>query len=249
MARANSRLSGRTSTSNYHPPHMDKLNINQWAEEDRPREKMMHKGAEALSDAELLAIIIGSGSTDESAVSLMQRVLATCGNNLHRLGKWQIRDFSQFKGLGPAKSVSIMAALELGKRRTLQEHPERPCIRSSDDIYKLFHPLLCDLEHEEFWILLLNQGNRVIGKERISRGGLDQTTADVRTILREALIQRATQVALVHNHPSGNIRPSTDDIQLTGAVSSAAKLMNIRVIDHIIVTDGRYYSFNDEGRL
>ena len=228
---------------------MDKLNINQWAEEDRPREKMMQKGAEALSDAELLAILIGSGNTEESAVALMQRVLAEAGNNLHRLGKWQVRDFARFKGLGPAKSISIMAALELGKRRTLQERPERPVIRSSKDIYELFHPLLCDLATEEFWVLLLNQGARVIDRVRISRGGLDQTTADVRTILREALLARATQLILVHNHPSGNTQPSPDDARLTQAVRDAARLMNIHVMDHVIVTDGAYYSFNDEGRL
>ena len=228
---------------------MDKLNINQWAEEDRPREKMMQKGTEALSDAELLAILIGSGNTEESAVALMQRVLAEAGNNLHRLGKWQVRDFARFKGLGPAKSISIMAALELGKRRTLQERPERPVIRSSKDIYELFHPLLCDLATEEFWVLLLNQGARVIDRVRISRGGLDQTTADVRTILREALLARATQLVLVHNHPSGNTQPSPDDTRLTQAVRDAARLMNIHVLDHIIVTDGAYYSFNDEGRL
>ncbi len=228
---------------------MDKLNINQWAEEDRPREKMMQKGAEALSDAELLAILIGSGNTEESAVALMQRVLAEAGNNLHRLGKWQVRDFARFKGLGPAKSISIMAALELGKRRTLQERPERPVIRSSKDIYELFHPLLCDLATEEFWVLLLNQSARVIDRVRISRGGLDQTTADVRTILREALLARATQLVLVHNHPSGNTQPSPDDTRLTQAVRDAARLMNIHVLDHIIVTDGAYYSFNDEGRL
>ena len=228
---------------------MNKLNINQWAEEDRPREKMMQKGTEALTDAELLAILIGSGNTEESAVALMQRVLAEAGNNLHRLGKWQVRDFARFKGLGPAKSISIMAALELGKRRTLQERPERPVIRSSKDIYELFHPLLCDLATEEFWVLLLNQGARVIDRVRISRGGLDQTTADVRTILREALLARATQLVLVHNHPSGNTQPSPDDTRLTQAVRDAARLMNIHVLDHIIVTDGAYYSFNDEGRL
>lgn len=228
---------------------MEKLNINQWAEEDRPREKMMQKGAEALSDAELLAILIGSGNTEESAVALMQRVLAAAGNNLHRLGKWQVEDFSRFKGMGPAKSITVMAALELGKRRTLQERPERITIRSSKDIYDLFYPLLCDLPTEEFWVLLLNQAGRTIDKVRISRGGLDQTTADVRTILREALLQRATQLALVHNHPSGNTQPSADDIRLTQSVQRAAQVMHIRVIDHVIVTDGAWYSFNDEGRL
>lgn len=228
---------------------MEKLNINQWAEEDRPREKMMQKGAEALSDAELLAILIGSGNTEETAVALMQRVLAACGNDLNRLGKWEVRDFSRFKGLGPAKSITIMAALELGKRRKLQERPERASIRSSIDIYELFHPLLCDLPTEEFWVLLLNQAAKVIDKVRISRGGIDQTTADVRTILREALLQRAVQIALIHNHPSGNPSPSRADRNLTDLVKKAAQTMNIQLIDHLIVTDGKYYSFCDEGEL
>ena len=228
---------------------MEKLNINQWAAEDRPREKMMQKGAEALSDAELLAILIGSGNTEETAVALMQRVLAACGNDLNRLGKWEVRDFSRFKGLGPAKSITIMAALELGKRRKLQERPERASIRSSIDIYELFHPLLCDLPTEEFWVLLLNQAAKVIDKVRISRGGIDQTTADVRTILREALLQRAVQIALVHNHPSGNPSPSRADRNLTDLVKKAAQTMNIQLIDHLIVTDGKYYSFCDEGEL
>ncbi len=228
---------------------MQKLNINQWAEEDRPREKMMQRGAEALTDAELLGILIGSGSTDESAVSLMQRILATCDNNLNLLAKWEVRDFARFKGMGPAKSITIMAALELGKRRNLQMQAERQQVRSSADIYNLFHPLLCDLPTEEFWVLLLNQATKVIDKVRISRGGIDQTTADVRTILREALLKRATQIALVHNHPSGNTRPSNEDLRLTQAVQRAAATMNIHLIDHLVITDGGYYSFNDEGRL
>ena len=226
---------------------MEKLNINQWAAEDRPREKMMQKGAEALSDAELLAILIGSGNTEESAVALMQRVLAACNNALSQLGKWEVRDFSRFKGFGPAKSITIMAALELGKRRKLQERSDRTAIRSSADIYELFHPLLCDLPTEEFWVLLLNQAAKVIDKVRISRGGIDQTTADVRTILREALLQRAVQIVLIHNHPSGNPSPSHADRSLTELVRKAAQTMNIRLTDHIIVTDGKYYSFNDEG--
>ncbi len=207
----------------------------------------MQKGAEALSDAELLAILIGSGNTEESAVALMQRVLAACNNDLSQLGKWEVRDFSRFKGFGPAKSITIMAALELGKRRKLQERSERTTIRSSADIYELFHPLLCDLPTEEFWVLLLNQAAKVIDKVRISRGGIDQTTADVRTILREALLQRAVQIVLIHNHPSGNPSPSHADRSLTELVRKAAQTMNIRLTDHIIVTDGKYYSFNDEG--
>lgn len=227
----------------------DKLNISQWAAEDRPREKMMLKGAEALSDAELLAILIGSGNTDESAVGLMQRVLSACDNNLNNLAKWEVHDYKQFKGMGPAKSITVMAALELGKRRKLQETAERQSIHASTDIYHLFHPLLCDLPTEEFWILLLNQAAKVIAKVRISRGGINQTAVDVREVLREALLLRATQIALVHNHPSGNPRPSNDDIRLTQHIAKGAELMNIRLIDHIIVCDGVFYSFNDEGRL
>ncbi len=228
---------------------MDKLNINQWAVEDRPREKMMQKGAEALSDAELLAILIGSGNTEESAVSLMQRVLANSGNDLNQLGKWEIQDYSRFKGLGPAKSLTIMAALELGKRRKQQEHTERTTIHWSKDIYEIFHPILCDLPQEEFWVLLMNHAARVINKVRISRGGIDQTTADVRSILREALLQRATQIALIHNHPSGNPQPSMEDQKLTQFVQKGAQTMNIRLTDHVIITDGKYYSFIDEGIL
>ena len=215
---------------------MKKLTINRWAAEDRPREKMMLKGAEALSDAELLAILIGSGNTEESAVALMQRTLACCNNDLNQLGKWEVHDFSRFKGIGPAK-------------RNRQERSERAVIHSSDDIYGIFHPLLCDLTVEEFWVLLLNQASRVIDKVRISRGGIDQTSADVRSILREALLQRATQIALIHNHPSGNPQPSTNDRQLTQLILKGAQTMNIRLIDHVIVTDGRYYSFTDEGVL
>ena len=228
---------------------MDKLTIKQLAEADRPREKMMQKGAEALTDAELLGILIGSGNTDESAVALMQRILSACGNDLNRLAKWEVRDFARFKGMGPAKSITVMAALELGKRRNLQTPGERPAVRASTDIYRLFHPLLRDLPTEEFWVLLLNQAGKVIDKVRISRGGIDQTTADVRAILREALLQRATQIALVHNHPSGNVRPSNDDLRLTQVIQRAAQTMNIRLVDHLIVADGHYYSFNDEGNL
>ena len=228
---------------------MKKLTITRWAAEDRPREKMMLKGAEALSDAELLAILIGSGNTEESAVALMQRTLACCNNDLNQLGKWEVHEFSRFKGIGPAKSVTIMAALELRKRRNRQERAERVAIHSSDDIYGIFHPLLCDLTVEEFWVLLLNQASRVIDKVRISRGGIDQTSADVRSILREALLQRATQIALIHNHPSGNPHPSNDDQRLTELVRKAAQTMNIHLTDHVIVTDGSHYSFNDEGLL
>ena len=228
---------------------MEKLTIRQLAEDDRPREKMMLKGAKALSDAELIAILIGSGNQEESAVTLAQRMLSSCGGDLSQLSKWDVEEYSRFKGMGPAKSLSVMAALELGRRRKLQERMERPLITSSVDIYELFHPLLCDLPTEEFWVLLLNRSNRVIGKERISSGGIDQTTADVRTILREALLARATQIAVIHNHPSGNARPSQEDRRITERIKEAGRIMNIHLTDHLIVCDGRYFSFNDEGIL
>ncbi|MBE6288404.1 MAG: JAB domain-containing protein [Mediterranea massiliensis] len=228
---------------------MDKLTINRWAEEDRPREKMMLKGAAALSDAELLAILIGSGNTEESAVALMQRLLADYKNDLNLLAKCELADFSRYKGMGPAKSISLMAALELGKRRRLQEATERSFICSSKDIYELFHPLMCDLPTEEFWVLMLNQASKVIDRALLSRGGINQTAVDVREVIREAVLKRATQLAVVHNHPSGNPRPSMDDVRLTERIREACRLMDIRLIDHLIVCDGTYYSFCDEGRL
>lgn len=226
-----------------------KLAITEWAIEDRPREKMMCKGADVLCDAELLAILIGSGNTEESAVELMRRLLLSCDNNLNTLAKWDVRTFSQFKGVGPAKSITIMAALELGKRRKLQDTKERAKINSSRDIYEHFQPLMCDLEKEEFWVLLLNQASKVIDKVRISTGGIDGTYADVRMILREALLQRATQIALIHNHPSGNNRPSQDDKTLTQHIMQGARTMNIRLIDHVIVCEDKFYSFADEGLI
>lgn len=226
-----------------------KLSITQWALEDRPREKMMEKGAAALSDAELLAILIGSGNTEESAVELMRRLLVTCDNNLNSLAKWEVCDYSRFKGMGPAKSITVMAALELGKRRKLQDIKERLRITCSKDIYEQFQPIMCDLELEEFWVLLLNQASKMIDKVRISTGGIDATYADVRSILREALLQRATQIVVVHNHPSGNKRPSQEDKNLTERIRKAADTMNIRLIDHVIVCEDGYYSFTDEGVL
>ncbi|WP_321479024.1 DNA repair protein RadC [uncultured Bacteroides sp.] len=226
-----------------------KLNIKQWAEEDRPREKMMEKGASALSEAELLAILIGSGNKEETAVELMKRVLASCSNDLNELAKWDMRNFSSFKGVGPAKSVTIMAALELGRRRKLAGTKERPQITCSQDVYHLFQPIMRDLSQEELWLLLLNQSNKVINKVRISTGGIDGTYADVRTILREALMQRATGMILIHNHPSGNPRPSQEDKRLTNHVNEGSRTMNIRLSDHVIICDGKFYSFADEGEI
>mgnify|MGYP002900061988 CR=1 FL=1 len=179
----------------------------------------------------------------------MRRLLLSCDNNLNSLAKWEVCDYSRFKGMGPAKSITVMAALELGKRRKLQNIQERPRISCSRDIYDIFQPVMCDLEQEEFWVLLLNQATRLIDKVRISTGGIDGTYTDVRTILREALLQRATQIAVVHNHPSGNIRPSQQDDHLTQHLRDAARLLDMQLLDHIVLTDGSYYSYSDEGTL
>lgn len=227
----------------------DKLNINQWAEEDRPREKMMAHGAEVLSDAELLAILIGSGSHDETAVELMRRVLSACGNNLNELGKLSVEQLCSFKGIGPAKAVTIMAACELGRRRKLAEIEERFVVRSSRDIYNYFHPKMADLPIEEIWVMLLNNACKVMDTRRVAIGGISEVVADVRLVLREAIMARATAVVLCHNHPSGSIHPSRHDDSLTDRLRQACEVMNIRFIDHVIVTDGRYYSYVDEGRL
>ncbi|SHF98015.1 DNA repair protein RadC [Bacteroides luti] len=227
----------------------EKLTINQWAEEDRPREKMLEKGIGALTDAELLAILIGSGNTEETAVELMRRVLASCNHNLNELGKLTVEDLCTFKGIGPAKAISICAASELGKRRKLSEITERNQVTCSTDVYNLMHPLMCDLPTEECWVLLLNQSNKVIDKVKISSGGISETSVDVRCVLREALIKRAVSIILCHNHPSGNTRPSKEDDKLTSKMRQAGEYMNINLADHLIVCDGHYYSYVDEGRF
>lgn len=226
-----------------------KLTINHWAEEDRPRERMMMHGVSALSDAELLAILIGSGNTEDSAVELMRKVLSDFHNNLNELGKTTVDELCHYKGIGPAKAITILAASELGKRRKEKEVEERKKILSSRDVYQYFYPLMCDLPIEECWILLLNQASKVIDRIKISSGGMVSTTVDVRCILREALLKRAVSMALCHNHPSGSICPSKEDDQLTEHLDKAAKVMNIRLIDHVILTDGTFYSYADEGRM
>ena len=227
----------------------ERLTITQWAEEDRPREKMMLHGVSALSNAELLAILIGSGNTEDSAVELMRKVLADYHNNLSELGKASIDELCRFKGIGPAKAITILAASELGKRRKEEGVEERRAILSSKDVYECLYPLMCDLTTEECWVLLLNQANKVIDKVKISAGGLSATAVDVRCILREALLKRASAIALCHNHPSGSIRPSREDDLLTKQVAQASECMNIRFIDHVILTDGAFYSYADEGRI
>jgi DNA repair protein RadC len=227
----------------------ERLTITQWAEEDRPREKMMMHGASALSNAELLAILIGSGSAEESAVELMRKILNDYHNNLNELGKASIEELCRYKGIGSAKAISILAASELGKRRKEESVKERIAILSSKDVYECFYPMMCDLPTEECWVLLLNQASKIIEKTKISAGGLSATAVDVRCILREALLKRASAIVLCHNHPSGNIRPSKEDDLLTRHVAQASECMDIRLVDHIILTDGAFYSYSDEGRI
>ena len=228
---------------------MKKLNINQWAEEDRPSEKMMALGAQGLSDAELLAILIGSGNTEESAVDLMKHVLADCNNNLNTLGKMTIYDLMQYNGIGEAKAITILAACELGKRRQMEKPEERPDLGTATKIYNHMHPVLQDCDVEEFWILLMNQNHRLIKKLRISHGGITEVSVDIRIIMREAVLANATILAVCHNHPSGNLRPSEQDNQLTYALQQACNLMRIQLMDHVILTDGAYFSYHETGRI
>ena len=227
----------------------EKLNINQWAEEDRPREKLMQLGAEALSNAELLAILIGSGSTEESAVDLMKRVLNDCNNNLNTLGKMSIRELCQYKGVGEAKAISILAACELGKRRQVEKAEERPDVGTATLIYNHMHPLMQDLDVEEFWLLLMNQNHRLIKKLRIAHGGITEVSVDIRIIMREAVLANATILAVCHNHPSGSLRPSQTDNDLTANIQKACNVMRIKFQDHVIITDGSYYSYAECGKL
>jgi len=226
-----------------------KLNINQWAEEDRPREKMERLGAQALSDAELLAILVGSGSTKEDAVALMKRILNDCNNNLNTLGKMSIHELCKYNGVGPAKAITIMAACELGKRRQMEQPEERPQLSTATRIYNHMHPVMQDLDVEEFWVLLMNQNYKLIKQLRISHGGITEVSVDVRIIIREAVLANATIIAVCHNHPSGSIKPSTHDNQITQQLQQACQLMRLYLLDHVIVADGCYYSYREEGKI
>ena len=227
----------------------DKLTIKQWDEADMPREKMERLGAEALSNAELLAILIGSGSHEESAVDLMKRVMNDCGNNLNTLGKKTIKELCNYKGVGPAKAITSLAACELGKRRQLEKAEERLDLGSAVAIYEHMHPLMQDLDVEEAWVLLMNRNFKLIKKVRISHGGISETAVDVRVIMKHAIMNNATVIALCHNHPSNNPRPSGDDDRLTKRMKEACQLMRIFFLDHLIITDGRYYSYHEEGKI
>lgn len=227
----------------------ERLTIAHWSEGDQPREKLRDNGAQALSDAELLAILVGSGSSQEDAVSLMKRILSDCNNNLNALGKMSIRQLCEYKGIGEAKAITILAACELGKRRQMEKPEERPDLGTATKIYNHMHPLLQDSDVEEFWLLLMNQNFRLIKQVRISHGGITETAVDIRIIMREAVLANATIIAVCHNHPSGNLRPSQHDNDLTAQLQQACKLMRIHFMDHVILTDGNYFSYHETGRL
>lgn len=226
-----------------------KLNIKSWAEEDRPREKLSAQGRRALSDAELIAILIGSGSRTETAVELSKRILHHYDNDLNKLGKASVNELSKFKGIGEAKAISIIAALELGRRRDNTEEKISDTITFSKDAYNVMRRHLMDLNHEEFWIILVNRSNKVIAKELISRGGLAGTVADPKMIFSIALQHQAANLFMVHNHPSGTKKPSQQDIELTKRMVAAGNLLEIRVLDHLIIVNDGYFSFGDEGML
>ncbi|WP_439182954.1 RadC family protein [Carboxylicivirga taeanensis] len=226
------------------------LSIKEWALEDRPREKLLNKGIATLSDAELIAILIGSGSAKESAVDLARKILKDCRNNLNVLGKKSVNDLKAgYHGIGEAKAITIVASLELGRRRKLTAGEDHSKITCSKDVSAIFQPILGDLHHEEFWILMLNRSNKVIAKNKISQGGLAGTVIDVRLILKSAIDHLASSLILCHNHPSGNVQPSDADSKITKKLSEAGRIMDIPVLDHIIVTDSDYFSYADEGMI
>ena len=221
------------------------LNIKEWAVEDRPREKILYKGIFALSDAELVAILLGSGNNSQSAVDLARDVLKLADNNLNKLGKLGIEDLQKLKGIGQVKAINILAAMELGRRRKISENSDDQKIRSSNDVYAIFHPLLSDLKYEEFWLLYLNRSNRIISRSKISQGGLSGTITDVRLIMKKALELLASSIVICHNHPSGNKEPSEADRRITAKIKDASAYFDISLLDHLIVTDNGYYSFAD----
>ena len=223
--------------------------IKYWAEDDRPREKLLLKGKNALSDAELIAILIGSGSRNESAVALSKRILASIDNNLNKLGKLTVANLLKFKGIGEAKAVSIITALELGRRRRLEEALELPKITSSKAVFNLMQPLIGELPYEEFWVIYLNNSNKVLLKEQLSKGGLTGTLVDVRLVFKKAVELYATAIILCHNHPSGKLQASNADKLITTKLKLAGETLDIKVLDHIIITENAYFSFADENIL
>ncbi|WP_223549431.1 MULTISPECIES: DNA repair protein RadC [Aestuariivivens] len=225
------------------------FSIKHWSQDDQPREKLLNKGKAALSDAELVAILIGSGNKDESAVDLCKRILASVDNNLSELGKLSLKQLMVFKGIGEAKAITIAAALELGRRRRGEEALQKQKINSSKSVFELMQPVIGELEHEEFWIIYLNNSNKVIHKHQLSKGGITGTLVDVRLVLKNALEVGATGLILAHNHPSGTLRPSEADKQITKKLKTAAQSLDINVLDHLIITEKAYFSFADETLL
>lgn len=227
----------------------DRLSIKQWAEEDRPREKLIIKGKSALSEAELIAILIGSGTPNTSAVDLAKTILASTNHDLHELAKLSLSELKRFNGIGEAKAIAIISALELGRRRKDAEPTQRPSINSSSDAYHFLKPYLMDLDHEQFWVLYLNRANRILKYEIVSAGGVSGTVVDAKLIFKKALEVLASNIVLAHNHPSGNRKPSEQDIRLTKKLKTAGKTLDIPVVDHIIFTDEGYFSFADESMM
>ncbi|MFT3886344.1 MAG: DNA repair protein RadC [Flavobacteriales bacterium] len=226
-----------------------KLSIREWASSDRPRERLMAQGPKALTDAELIAILIRAGTPKESALDLGKRILHLVGNDLHKLGRLSVAELMRFNGVGEAKALSIVAALELGQRRRNADAEERPRVVGSQAAYEMMRPMLADLQHEEFWLLLMDRGLGLLSTCRVSQGGLHGTVADPKMIFREALERRAASMVLCHNHPSGQLRPSTEDILLTRKLVDGGRLLDIQVADHLIITASSYYSFADNGML
>ena len=229
--------------------YSNNISIKDWADDDRPREKLLIKGKGALSDAELVAILIASGNRDESAVELSKRILQSLGNNLNRLAKLSVNDLIKFKGIGEAKAISIIASLELGRRRRTAGVLEKAKIGGSKDAFQILQLKLEDLPHEEFWVMLLNRANKVIDTKLVGRGGVSSTVVDSKVIFSFALESLASGIILAHNHPSGNLKPSNSDIRLTKKIVDAGKIMEVPVLDHIIVGDNDYFSFADEGLI
>jgi len=225
------------------------LGMKSWAVEERPREKVMANGIQYLSDTELLAILLGSGTRNKTAVELARQILLEAGNTLHGLGRQTISDLIRIKGVGPAKAISVLAAMELGRRRAGIQQPEKTPVKSSETVYNLFHPLLGDLDHEEFWLLMLNRANKVLGRFKVSQGGLSGTVIDTRIILKKALDNLSSSIIVCHNHPSGNNQPSEADVKITEKLKKAAEMLEIKLLDHVIIADKSYFSFADEGLI
>jgi len=229
--------------------YKNSLTIKQWNEDDRPREKLIAKGKIALSDAELVAILIGSGNREHSAVGLSKKILLSINNNLNALGKLTVEDLTKFKGIGEAKAIAIITALELGRRRRLEEALEKPKITSSKSVFDVMQPIIGELQHEEFWIIYLNNANKIQLKMQMSKGGITGTIVDTRLVFKKAIELTATGIILCHNHPSGTLKPSTSDINLTKKIKNGGDILDIKILDHVIITENNYYSFADENIL